>query len=211
MSVDLGQIGATAPLVFVPNQKELAAALDVSTAWVSQLKSAGRIRPEADGRWCVEAVRQQITDTADLGQSIAAETRAQARAVAASPAGEAGVIAPLPIDVPPAADDGDFDHHYGDNHSANFKIARSLREREEAAKARISRMQAAGLLVEKADVERAAYTEARVLRDRLMGLPTKIAPLLAAVTDSFELERMLREALRQVLADCVRPVPGGIA
>lgn len=185
----------------VASQKALATALGVSTARVSQLKSAGRITPESDGTWCVNAVRLQISATADLGQSIAAETRAKARA---------GCVTELTAHS--ASTDGDFDHHYTGDHSTNFKIARSLREREEAAKARISRMQAEGLLVEKADVERAAFTEARTLRDRLMGLPTKIAPLLAPITDPFELERALREHLRQVLADCVRGgVDGGVA
>ena len=193
-----------APPATVSSQKALAVALGVSTARVSQLKSAGRITPEADGTWHVDTVRLQIAATADLGQSIAAETRAKARA---------GIVTelPTPAQSSASADDGDFDHHYTEDHGANFKIARSLREREEAAKARISRMQAEGLLVEKADVERAAYTEARTLRDRLMGLPTKIAPLLAPVSDPFELERMLREALRQVLADCVRATPAGDA
>lgn len=193
------------PVSRAKNQKELAAALGTSTAWVSKLRTAGRIVPEADGTWCVETVRQQIARTADLGQGVAAETRAQARA------GIDGAAVPLdvpPVDAPISADEGDFDQYYGDDHRENFKIAQSLEKREDAAKARISRMQAAGLLVEKADVERGAYTDGRVLRDRLMGLPTKIAPLLAPVSDPFELERMLREALRQVLADCVRDASG---
>ena len=188
---------------FVANQKALAAALDVSGAYVSRLKSEGRISPEADGTWCVELVRQQIAKTADLGQSIAAESRAQARSAAVAP-GSAESLHSAGDDVPGADADIDFESYYGPDHAANFKIARSFREREQAAQARIDRMKAEDLLVEKADVERSAYTEARVIRDALMGLPTKIAPLLAPVTDAFELERMLRDALRQVLADCVR-------
>lgn len=203
--MDLLPDGAAEPVIYAKNQKELAAALGVSAVWVTKLKTAGRITPEADGTWCTETVRQQIARTADLGQGVAAETRAQARA------GVADALAPPdlpPVDAPLSADEGDFDQYYSADHRENFKIAQSLEKREDAAKARISRMQTAGLLVEKADVERAAYTEARVLRDRLMGLPTKIAPLLAPVADPFELERMLREALRQVLADCVRAVSG---
>lgn len=194
------------PVGYAKTQKDLADALGVSAVWVSKLKTAGRIKPEDDGSWCIDAVRQQIAATADLGQSIAAETRAQARGGISS---AAATIDALSDDASMTVDDGDFDQYYGEDHRENFKIAQSLEKREDAAKARISRMQAAGLLVEKAEVERAAYTEARVLRDRLMGLPTKISPLLAPVTDPFELERMLREALRQVLADCVRAVPGG--
>ncbi|MDO9148305.1 MAG: hypothetical protein Q7U52_11705 [Hydrogenophaga sp.] len=184
------------------SQKELAKALGVTPARVSQLKAAGRIEPGADGLWDVEAVRMRIAHTADLAQSMAAETRARARA---------GEVELLPVIQPDdgAMGEGVFDHYYTEDHAANFKVARSLREREEAAKARTERMLRDSLLVEKADVERAAYTEARVLRDRLMGLPTKVAPLLAPVTDAFECERMLREALRQVLQECLRAVEGG--
>lgn len=192
---------------FVANQKALAAALDVSGPYVSRLKSEGRIAPEADGTWCVELVRQQIAKTADVGQSMAAESRAQARTSPAAQ-GSPEIRDSATGDLPSVDGDIDFESFYGPDHAANFKIARSFREREQAAQARIDRMKAEDLLVEKADVERSAYTEARVIRDALMGLPTKIAPLLAPVTDAFELERMLRDALRQVLADCVRAPVG---
>lgn len=191
-------------LTFAKNQKELASFLGVSAVWVSKLRSAGRITPEVDGAWCVETVRSQIAKTADLGQSIATETRAQARSTDAGAVSVATeTIGLVGADAPPLADDLDFESYYTQDHGENFKIARSFRERENAAEARINRMKAESLLVEKADVERSAYTEARVVRDRIMGLPTKIAPLMASVSDPFELERMLREALRQVLAECI--------
>lgn len=184
---------------FVRSQKELAEAIGVTQARISQLKSAGRISSGEDGLWCVADVLAQIAKTADLAQSIAAETRARARA------GEVPQLPPL--DMPPPGDagseDGVFDHYYTEDHSANFKIARSLREREAAAMARTERMKVEGLLTEVADVRRQAYTDARNTRDRVMGLCPKIAPLLAPVTDAFEVERMLREALRQVLAECL--------
>lgn len=192
---------AAAALTYVLNQKALAVALGFTGAYVSQLKSAGRIRPEADNTWCVETVKQQISDTSDLGQSMAAESRLNARSV------------PAPVDLPdmgiPASadladDEVDHDSLYDNDHDKNFKIARSLRERELAAQAKINRMKDEGLSVLKADVDRAAFTEARVIRDSIMGFCTKISPLLAPVTDPFALERMLRDGLRQVLLDCVK-------
>ena len=193
---------AAAALTYVANQKDLAAALGYTGAYVSQLKKAGRIKPEPDGAWCVETVKQQICDTSDLGQIIAAESRAQNRAnpefvPPAAPKHEK-------IIEPPLDDEIDMESAYGENHDVNFKIARSFRERELAAQARLNRMKDEGLTVLKADVDRAAYTEARVIRDGVMGYCAKIAPLLASQTDAFEIERMLREGLRQVLMDCVR-------
>ena len=193
---------AAAALTYVPHQKALAAALGFTPAYVSQLKSAGRIKPESDGAWCVETVRQQIADTSDTGQIMAAETRAKTRAAPAA------IESPPPKSVepiePPLDDAIEIDSVYGKDHDKNFKIARSLRERELAAQARVNRMRDEGLTVLKADVDRAAFTEARVIRDGVMGWCAKIAPLLAAQTDSFEIERMMRDGLRRVLMDCVR-------
>ena len=193
---------AAAALTYVANQKDLAAALGYTGAYVSQLKKAGRIKPEPDGAWCVETVKQQICDTSDLGQIIAAESRAQNRAnpeFVPPAALQKDAVLDLPLD-----DEIDMDNAYGEDHDKNFKIARSFRERELAAQARLNRMKDEGLTVLKADVDRAAYTEARVIRDGVMGYCAKIAPLLASQTDAFKIERMLREGLRQVLMDCVR-------
>lgn len=205
-SIELGAAlsagAAAAALTYVANQKDLAAALGYTGAYVSQLKKAGRIKPEPDGAWCVETVKQQICDTSDLGQIIAAESRAQNRA---NPEFVPPAAAPQSKTIePPLDDEIDMELVYGKNHDTNFKIARSLRERELAAQARLNRMKDEGLTVLKADVDRAAYTEARVIRDGVMGYCAKIAPLLASQTDAFEIERMLREGLRQVLMDCVR-------
>lgn len=202
LDVALSAGAAAAALTYVANQKDLAAALGYTGAYVSQLKKAGRIKPEPDGAWCVETVKQQICDTSDLGQIIAAESRAKNRAdpefvpPAAAPKDAA---LDLPLD-----DEIDMEDAYGEDHDKNFKIARSFRERELAAQARLNRMKDEGLTVLKSDVDRAAYTEARVIRDGVMGYCAKIAPLLASQTDAFEIERMLREGLRQVLMDCVR-------
>lgn len=197
---------AAAALTYVPNQKALAVALGFTGAYVSQLKSAGRIKAEADGAWCVETVKQQISDTSDIGQSMAAESRLKSRL---EPRAEL-VDTVLPDAELPAGGDSSFsaeiDHDdiYTDDHDRNFKIARSLRERELAKTAQLVRLETESMTVLKADVERAAYTEARTIRDALMGFCTKISPLLAPITDPFELERKLRDGVRQVLADCVK-------
>lgn len=193
---------AAAALTYAPNQKALAVALGFTGAYVSQLKSAGRIKPEPDGAWCVETVKQQISDTSDLGQSIAAETRLKSRT-------EPAATEPPDMRIPMSQtfdDAAEIDHDtiYTEDHDKNFKIARSLRERELAKTAQLVRLETEGMTVLKSDVDRAAYTEARVIRDSIMGFCTKISPLLAPITDPFELERMLREGIRQVLADCVK-------
>ena len=61
-----------------------------------------------------------------------------------------------------------------------------------------------GELVDRARVESAAFSIARMLRDAVLGLPTRLAPSIASMTDAFLIETMLRDALRQVLADTVK-------
>ena len=92
----------------------------------------------------------------------------------------------------------------------SYHVARTLRESEEAKMARIKRMQLEESLGLVADMEREAYTEARIVRDTLLGaLPAKLAPALAPITDVFELEQKLREGLRAALHDIVRQVEAG--
>jgi len=81
------------------------------------------------------------------------------------------------------------------------------RERKEHYNAEIARLQALKEredLVPTADVKRQAFSLGRQIRDNVMGIPDRVAPLLAAAQDSREVHRLLTEELRtalRVLAD----------
>lgn len=189
-----------------------AAALGCSNPYLSQRKKAGVIGPEPDGSWNPRRVRALLDAAAHMTQSVGAQTKRQDRAARAAAPTSPPAPAPAPSapPSPPAEAPSDpEDSDYGTDHRRNFEIARSRREMEEAARARIARMREEGLLVEKEVVDRTTFTLARGLRDRLMGLPTKIAPLLAPVTDAFELERKLREAIRGALNECLEATDAG--
>lgn len=189
------------------NQKRLAEVLDVSAPYLSRLTKEGRIAfadPEHK-LYDLDAVRAQLERGRDVRQVVAAETRRQAR-----DAGAAG-------GVPPTAGDGaagldEDEPEYGSDHHANYKIAASFEKREAARIARIERMELEKSVGRVADMEREAYTEARIIRDTLLGaLPTKLAPTLAPITDPFALEQALREGLREALHDIVRKIEGADA
>ena len=76
--------------------------------------------------------------------------------------------------------------------------------REKQASARLKEFeveQQAGSLVDRAGVERAAYTAARQLRDMLINaFPGKVAARLAPITDAWELEQSLRVFIADELA-----------
>jgi hypothetical protein len=81
------------------------------------------------------------------------------------------------------------------------------RERKEHYNAEIARLQALKEreeLVPTADVKRMASTLGRQVRDNILSIPNRVAPLLAAAQDSGEVHRLLSEELRtalRVLAD----------
>ena len=59
-------------------------------------------------------------------------------------------------------------------------------------------------LVDRVRVEAMAFSAGRTLRDSVLGLPTRLAPLFATMSDPFEIEVQLRNALRQVFADAAK-------
>ena len=72
-------------------------------------------------------------------------------------------------------DMANFRHRLSDA-VTDFRIARAMRERENARLAQLERMKIEGELCLVEDVKREAYTHARRLRDTLLGaLPTKLA------------------------------------
>lgn len=188
------------------NQKLAAIELGVSAPYLSRLTKEGRIifaDPERK-LYDVEQVRGQLARTGDVRQSMAADTRRESR--------DAGPGArPVQEAIFPTTDVGaeldEDEPEYGPDHRENFKIAASFEKRDAARIARIERLKLEGAVGLVADMEREAYTEARVVRDTLLGaLPAKLAPALAAITDVFALEHALREGLRAALHDIVRQV-----
>lgn len=77
---------------------------------------------------------------------------------------------------------------------------KARREGALADLAEIELEQKRGSLVERDRVESMAMAVGRTLRDTLMGLPTRLAPELAGMSDPFALEMKLRDELREVLA-----------
>lgn len=76
------------------------------------------------------------------------------------------------------------------------------RERKEHYNAEIARLQALKEreeLVPTADVKRMASTLGRQIRDNILAIPNRVAPLLAAARDSAEVHRLLNEELRTAL------------
>jgi hypothetical protein len=98
----------------------------------------------------------------------------------------------------------------GDSGSAYWD-ARTLREQSEAAIADMKRRQMEGDLVERKRVEEAAMRIGRMLRDAVLGVPTKLAPEVSHLSDAWEIEQRLSAALRQVLDDVAKMTTDDLA
>lgn len=77
----------------------------------------------------------------------------------------------------------------------NYQVSRAIRETYNAKIARLEYEVRTGKLLNAEDVCRDAFALARRIRDRLMGVPCRVASILAPETDSKVVERLLTQEL----------------
>jgi hypothetical protein len=76
-------------------------------------------------------------------------------------------------------------------------------EVERGKLAELDRKQREGELVERSEVEEAAFCNARRVRDALMNIPARVASLYAAETDPQKIHQNLEDEIRTVLIDLI--------
>lgn len=170
------------------SRSEFASAQGWSPSYVTKLGKQGRLVLDESGKLVdVAATLARLKRTEDPGKAGVKQHHAASRS-------EKHVRHDAPADdVSPVAA---ADPRYWDN-----------KARREGALAELAELELAkrrGELVDRARVESAAFAIGRMLRDAVLGLPTQLAPALASVTDSFEVEAQLRTALRRVFEDTAR-------
>ncbi len=159
-------------------------------SYVTKLKDQGRLVLDPDGKLVdVEATIARLERTGDPGKEAIRQHHAQARTNKHVDA-EIRPDAPAPVDAPESA-----------SADPTYWAAKARRENTLADLARLELARKHGELVERQRVEDAAFTLARTLRDAILQLPTQLAPELVPMTDAFQIENRLRDALRQILAD----------
>ena len=77
--------------------------------------------------------------------------------------------------------------------------SRARREHYQAEKARLEALQGRGELVTAEDVKREAFALGRALRDQLMGIPDRVASMVAATNDPRQVHQLLTEEIRVAL------------
>ena len=76
-------------------------------------------------------------------------------------------------------------------------------EVERGKMAELDRRRREGELVERSEVEEAAFSNARRVRDALMNIPGRVASLYAAETDPHKIHQNLEDEIRTVLIDLI--------
>lgn len=99
--------------------------------------------------------------------------------------------------------DPDDDAPEGDPEQQSYVQARRVREIYNSKIAKVTYEERIGTLTVSADVKDAAFKAARTVRDRLLAIPRRLAPLLTAETDERTIEEMLREEITQALSSLV--------
>lgn len=143
----------------------------------------------ADEQWAAR------TDLTGGGESLERPIGPPPRDAAPPPAPPAPPAPKATPAVPPPAPGR---ASFGAN-GPSLAISRQVRAAYEAKLKELEFKERAGELVPAADVKREAFSLARALRDGLMRIPDRVAPLLAATTDARKAHQMLSDEIRVAL------------
>lgn len=86
----------------------------------------------------------------------------------------------------------------------DYMLHKAKREAALAAMADLDLEKQRGNLVDRERVNLASVSIGRSLRDSLMGLPPQLAASVVGMTDTFAIEKILRDALRACLSDAAK-------
>ena len=90
---------------------------------------------------------------------------------------------------------------------ASYLRSRADRERTRAKRESLELERECGRWLRREDVEREAFTLARCVRDRLLGIPDRIIAVLCGMEDRAEAHRLLTAEIRQALAELSAAAP----
>jgi hypothetical protein len=88
---------------------------------------------------------------------------------------------------------------------SNYAAARAVRETYLARLSKLEYERASGKLVDVDEVRAAVFQKARTTRDGMMAIPSRVAPILAALTDPAKIHDVLLEEIRRVCFELSRP------
>lgn len=172
---------------------EFAKAKGVTPAAVTHAIRSGRLNGAV--------VTQNGRELIDLDQGMALwdERTLRNNNAKVGPAVERAAPAAGPADRPTAEQVRAYLEGLPEDAIPDLNESRARREHYQAEQAKMAALQGRGELVPAAEVRREAFALARAVRDALMGLPDRVAPMLAATADAAQCHRLLSEEIRVAL------------
>jgi hypothetical protein len=85
-----------------------------------------------------------------------------------------------------------------------YQASRAMHESYKAKTARLEFERLSGALVSADEVKVEAFNAARRVREALLAMPDRQAPVLAAISDPAEIHRLLTAEIRQILEELAR-------
>jgi hypothetical protein len=188
-------MSTTDPQPFL-SRKDFAALKGWSKSYVTKLGQQRRLVLSDDGKLVdVAATNELLAQANDPGKAHVVQRHAAARVdrdVGQHTRPDA------PADEPPG---GGRSIGAADGADPGYWENKTRREAALATMAEVELMARLDKLVDRAAVESSVEALHRMLRDSLMGLPTRLAPEFAAMTDAFAIEQKFRDAVRRLLDD----------
>jgi hypothetical protein len=177
--------------------REYARHRGVSHPSVLRAIESGRIRKRPDGKIdCAEADRlwEQRTDPSKPRNSVTGNPKHR------RPKG--GPSLPMGFREEPAREG----KASGDHIQSGYSQAAALQKVFQAKREKLAFEREVGKVVEVDLVHSSTFRIARTARDRLLTLPARLAPQLAGLTDQFEMQRIIEEAVGQICAEMMASV-----
>ncbi|MCP3792274.1 terminase small subunit [Pseudomonas sp. N2-11] len=175
-------------------KSEFAARRGWSKSYVSKLASQDRLVLTEGGKIDVEATEALLAESADPSKA-AVTARHEENRIDRDVRSQLLPLSDTPA-VPPAVQQP--------AKGLDFQKARAHREFYLAQLAEAEFKKVQGNLVERKSVEDAAFTAGRTLRDLVFGLAPQLAAELTGMNDSWEIEKHLNGAFRQVFEDAAK-------
>lgn len=88
-----------------------------------------------------------------------------------------------------------------DHVRSGYSQAAAIQKTYQAKREKLAYEKDVGKLVDADEVRAATFKAARAARDRMLGIPARLAPVLAAVSEPAEVQRLLEEAIAVACAE----------
>ncbi len=167
--------------------KALAEALGISRQRVNQLEQKGKLKREPDGKWDLSRVREALGRNLDIHQKSPALGQV-------SKSRRPGRREDRPGNVARPGDVGDPEPTSIAEAQLKHEIAKAARAEFEVAKLR-------GIMVDAYEAACEWGAHIVTVRNRALGIPSKIAPKVACVSDVLECQEILDREIRSFLSE----------